>query len=94
MQNTTKTAPRSNNRRALSDAQKRVLPLLPIFNACKRAGLPTDETSKAARLYAVNRYLCNFVQFDWIETSFKELLPCPAAITVLADAIEGGALTW
>lgn len=94
MNKTTQTAPRSNNRRALSPAQKRVLPLLPIFNACKAKGLSCTDETRAARLYAVNRYLCNFVQFDWIETSFKELLPSPAAITVLADAIEGGALTW
>jgi len=83
-------------RRPISDAQKRVLPLLPIFNACKAKGLPTDETSKERRLYAVNRYLCHFDGhgFDWIEASFKELLGTPAAIVVLADAIEGGLLAW
>lgn len=94
MKHSTQTA--ATNRRPISDAQKRVLPLLPIFNACKAKGLPTNEESKAARLFAVNRYLCNFAGngFDWIENSFKELLPSPAAITILADAIEGNLLTW
>ncbi len=83
-------------RRPISDAQKRVLPLLPIFNACKAKGLPMNEESKAARLFAVNRYLCNFAGngFDWIENSFKELLGNAVAILVIADAIEGGLLTW
>ena len=96
MNQTPKTAPRSINRRALSDAQKRVLPLLPIFNACKAKGLPTNEESKTARLYAVNSYLNNFdvAGFDWLETSFKELLTRPAVITVIADAIQRGAISW
>ena len=83
-------------RRALSEKQKAVLPLLPIFNACKRAGLPTDETSKERRLFAVNRYLCNFecAGFDWLESSFKELLGNTVAIIVIADAIESELLAW
>lgn len=94
MEQYTTAAP--SKRRPLSPAQVAVMPLLPIFNACKTKGLPTDETSKTARLFAVNRYLCNFAGngFDWIENSFKELLPSPATITILADAIEGNLLTW
>ena len=81
-------------RRPLSEKQIAVLPLLPIFNACKRAGLPTDEASKETRLRAVNSYFNDLPGFDWIETSFKELLTNPLAILVVADGIEGGALRW
>lgn len=92
MKHSTNAAPKV--RRPLSPAQVAVMPLRPIFNACKAKGLPCTDETRAARLFAVNRYLCNFDCFDWIENSFKELLPSPAAIVVLADAIEGGALTW
>ncbi len=79
-------------RRPLSDAQRRVLPLLPIFNACKSKGLPTNEETKDARLYACNRYLLS-LPVDFIE-SFKDLLAAPWAIDVIASAIQDEVLAW
>lgn len=83
-------------RRALTPAQAAVLPLAPIFQACKHRGLKITPDNKTERLYQVNSYLNNFdgIGFDWIETSFKELIGNVAAIIVLADAIEAGALSW
>ncbi len=80
-------------RRPLSDAQRAVAPLAPIFAACKARGLCITPDNKTARLRAVNAYL-NWLPFDWIETSFKELLNDRAAVLVVADAIEGGLLKW
>ena len=105
MQQTPTKAPRSINRaatnapkvrRPLSEAQKKVLPLSPIFAACKARGLKITPENKIARLYEVNKYLCNFDNegFEWISDSFKELLPSPAAIIVIADAIEREAISW
>lgn len=86
-------------RRPLSPAQKRVAPLAPIFSACKVRGLVyTAETRaarlRAARLRAVNRYFNDLPGFDWIETSFKELLGNPLAILIVADGIEAGCIQW
>jgi hypothetical protein len=82
-------------RRPLSDKQRACLPLLPLFDACKRVGLPCTDATRAARVRAVNRYFNELPDgFDWIEESFKELLGNTVAIIVLADAIEGGVLTW
>lgn len=80
-------------RRPLSDAQKRVLPLRPIFNACKARGLKITPENKEARLSAFNRYVLD-LPIDWISESFKELLGNDFAIFIIADAIEGGALSW
>ncbi len=74
-------------------AQKAVQPLAPIFEACAARGLKITPENKEVRIFAVNRYL-NFLPFDWIEVSFKELMNDRAAIFVLADAIEGGLLQW
>ena len=103
MQQTPKPAPRSTNRaaapapraprRPLSEAQVKVLPLQPIFKACQARGLKVTPENKEARLRAFNSYVLD-LPIDWIETSFKELLGNPFAIFVIADAIEGGALTW
>lgn len=82
-------------RRPISGKRVACLRLLPIFDACKRVGLPCTDATRAARVRAVNRYFNELPDgFDWIENSFKELLPSPAAITILADAIEGNLLTW
>jgi hypothetical protein len=82
-------------RRPLSPAQVAVMPLLPIFDACKRAGLPCTDETRAARVRAVNRYFNELPDgFDWINESFKELLGNTVAIIVTADAIESGLLTW
>jgi hypothetical protein len=71
------------------------MPLRPIFDACKSAGLPCTDATRFDRVRAVNRYFNELPDgFDWIETSFKELLGNTVAIIVVADAIEGGALTW
>lgn len=80
-------------RRPLSDAQKRVLPLSPIFAACKAQGLKITPENKVARLYAVNSYVLD-LPIDWISESFKELLGNDFAIFILSDAIRHGALTW
>lgn len=79
-------------RRPLSRAQVAVLPLLPIFDACKSKGLPTNEESKIARLYACNFYLAS-LPVDFIE-SFKDLLTAPWAIDVVASAIRDEVLAW
>jgi hypothetical protein len=79
-------------RRPLSDKQRACLPLLPIFNACKAKGLPTNEETKVARLYACNFYLAS-LPVDFIE-SFKDLLAAPWAIDVLASAVNDEVLTW
>ncbi len=93
MQNYTTAAPKV--RRPLSPAQVAVMPLRPIFDACKSAGLPCTDATRFDRVRAVNRYFNELPDgFDWIETSFKELLGNTVAIIVVADAIEGGALTW
>ncbi len=81
-------------RRPLSPAQMRVAPLAPIFAACKAQGLPVTPETRTARAYAVNRYFNDLPGFDWIETSFKELLGNPLAILVVADGIEGGLIQW
>lgn len=87
-------APLMRPRRPLSDAQKRVQPLAPIFSACQGRGLKCSEETRTARLRAVNAYFNDLPGFDWIETSFKELLGNPLAILVVADGIESGCLTW
>lgn len=82
-------------RRPLSPAQVAVMPLRPLFDACKRAGLSCTDATRAARVRAVNRYFNELPDgFDWINESFKELLGNTVAIIVLADAIEGNLLTW
>lgn len=81
-------------RRPLSPAQKRVAPLAPIFSACKVRGLVYTAETRAARLRAVNRYFNDLPGFDWIETSFKELLGNPLAILIVADGIEAGCIQW
>lgn len=80
-------------RRALSPAQQTVLPLRPIFDACKARGLSCTDENRAERLRAVNDY-CALMPFLWLENSFKELLGNTAQIIVIADAIEAGRLTW
>ena len=81
-------------RRPLSPAQKRVAALLPIFDACKARGLKCTDATRVARLRAVNQYFDDLPGFDWIETSFKELLGNPLAVAVVADGIEGGLIQW
>jgi hypothetical protein len=82
-------------RRPLSPAQVAVMPLRPIFDACKRVGLPCTDATRLDRVRAVNRYFNELPDgFDWIEASFKELLGNTVAIIVTADAIESGLLTW
>ncbi len=80
-------------RRPQTPAQAHVAPLAPIFAACHKRGLSITPENREARLYAVNR-LFSDLPFDWIEESFKDLLHDRAAIVVVADAIEGGWLTW
>ncbi len=92
MQHSTNAAPKV--RRPLSPAQVAVMPLRPIFDACKRVGLPCTDATRFDRVRAVNRYFNDLPGFDWINESFKELLGNPLAILVVADGIEGGALTW
>ena len=99
MEHSTNAAPQvrrhAGNRRPLSRAQKRVAPLAPIFSACKARGLKITPDNRAARLYAVNSYLCQLPEgFDWIESSFKELLGNTAAILAIGAEIEAGCLTW
>lgn len=81
------------SRRPQTPAQKAVAPLAPISEACAARGLKITPENKEVRLRAVNRYF-DFLPFDWIKESFKELLNDSAAIFVLADAIECGVLTW
>lgn len=80
-------------RRSMTPAQAAVAPLAPIFAACKLRGLTITPDNLEARLRAVNRY-CDFLPFDWLSDSFKEMLRDPAQILVVADAIEAGVLTW
>jgi hypothetical protein len=92
MQSISRTA---RPRRALTPAQKAVAPLAPIFAAASKKGLSITPENKVARLYAVNRLFSQLPEgFDWIETSFKDLLGNTAAIVVVADAIEGGTVAW
>lgn len=87
-------APRiAGDRRPLSDAQKRVQPLQPLFAACQARGLKVTPENKTARLRAVNSYVLD-LPIDWIEESFKELARNPFAIFILSDAISQGALKW
>jgi hypothetical protein len=80
-------------RRPLTPAQRACAPLAPIFAACKARGLSITPDNREPRLRAVNRYF-DFLPFDWISESFKELIGDKAAVLVVADAIEGGLLTW
>lgn len=89
MEKTTRTARRP---RALSPLQREVLPLSPIFAACKSRGLSTSNETRERRLYAINRAF-NDLPFDYIE-SLKDLLVSPAAIAVVASLIEGGFISW
>lgn len=81
------------SRKPQTPAQRAVAPLAPIFEACAARGLAITPDNKEVRLRAVNRYL-DFLPFNWIEESFKELLLDRAAILVVADAIEAGCLAW
>lgn len=92
MKHSTNAAPKV--RRPLSPAQVAVLPLRPIFDACKARGLSCTDATREGRLRAVNAYFNDLPGFDWIETSFKELLGNPLAILVVADGIEGGIIQW
>jgi len=86
-------SPRANGApRNLSPRQIELLPLSPLFEACKKAGLSTGEDTRTARLYACNRH-CFMMPFDFIE-SWKDLLANRAQILVLTDAINSGRLTW
>lgn len=82
------------SRKPMSAAQRTVAPLAPIFEACKSRGLVINEFNREVRIRACNRYFDNLDGFDWIESSFKELLGDTAVILVVADAISVGALTW
>jgi hypothetical protein len=81
------------SRKPQTAAQRAVAPLSPVFEACKSRGLVINDANREIRIRAVNRYL-DFLPFDWIEASFKELLLDQAAIFVVADAIQAGALKW
>lgn len=85
--------PKAPTARRMTPAQAAVAPLAPIFAACKLRGLQVTPDNREARLRAVNRYF-NWLPFDWIELSFKELLTDRAAVLVVADAIEAGVLAW
>jgi hypothetical protein len=80
--------------RALSPAQAAVLPLQPVFAACKRRGLDTSESSRERRLLAINLY-CKLIPFTFIE-SFKEMLSAEniGMVDVVVDAIDMGVLAW
>lgn len=81
------------SRRPQTPAQRAVAPLAPIFAAASARGLVINDANREVRLRAVNRYF-DFLPFDWISESFKELLGDTAAILVLADAIQAGVLSW
>jgi hypothetical protein len=79
---------------ALSPAQVAVLPLQPIFAACKRHNLDTSESSRERRLLAINLY-CKLMSFTFIE-SFKDMLKAEnvGMVEVVVDAIDAGVLAW
>ena len=93
MKHSTQTAA-PKMRRPLSDAQKAVQPLAPIFGACKATGLKITPENKIERLRAYNRYVNDVPGLDWISESFKELLGNAFAIEFCASAIRDGALCW
>lgn len=90
--NITRTARQS---RPLTDAQKAVLPLRPLFDACRARGLAISDANRVQRLRAVNRYCARLgVRFNWVEYSFKELLDDEAQVFIVADAVQSGLLAW
>lgn len=82
-------------RKPQTQAQRAVAPLAPIFAACQKRGLTCTNENRLARLRAINLYFAEgALDFSWLIHSFKELLADAAAILVVADAIEGGLISW